>query len=1729
MVLGTIQAFRRRCSPSFLGAAAGRWCQAGGIVAAIALGGAVAWADDAQSPPEASGESVSFARDIEPIFRARCHGCHQPAKAHGGYVMTEFDRLVGPGESGEPGIVAGDPDASYLMQQIVAVDGEASMPKKGPPLAPDEIQRIRQWIAQGAVNDLPPRRRMYDADHPPVYTRPPVVTAVAFSADGKWLAVSGFHEVLLVSTEDWQTQHRLVGLSERIESISFSPDSHRMAVTGGSPGRMGEIQIWDVDSAELVLSQQVSFDTIYGGCFSPDGEIVAFGCADNTVRAIDAETGEFVLHQGAHDDWVRACAFNPSGTHLVSAGRDMTVKLTEVATERFVDNITSITPGALSGGINALAMHPSRDEVLVGGADGVPKVYRIFRETQRRIGDDANLIRKFPSMPGRIFDVDISRDGQRLVAAATLDGHSRIAIYPYDFNGELPDEVKKAMAKRVADRNAQEKKLVAEYTSKTSPAEAVIDLPATGLYAVAFSADGKQIAASGSDGVVRILDAGNQWQEVRRFVPVTLAPAPTPSGVSPTEVAFGSGQPVPSTSVPPPDLERTLLPGGKIVDLQVYPQQVALGRRSEYVQLVVCATYADGITADATRLARVASESDCIRISDTGLIVPVQSGRAEVEIEFDGLHRVVPVEVTLDEGGVPDFVRDVNPILSRLGCNAGTCHGAQKGKNGFKLSLRGYDPVEDVRALSDDLAMRRLRPAQPDSSLMLLKPIGAVPHEGGVLLSPDSAYYKVLRDWIAAGAPLQPDSPKPVRVELFPRNPVLGREQSWQQFRVVAEFPDGTRRDVTNESFLESGNNEICLSHPGGRVQALRRGEAPILVRYEGAYAASTLTVMGNRDGFVWQQPPAYNRIDELVAAKWERMKILPSAVCNDAEFLRRVRLDLTGLPPSVEELREFLNDSKPSRLKRQEKIDALIGSPAYIEHWTNKWADLLQVNRRYLGPEGAAIFRDWIQQSVAMNMPYDDFARKVLTASGSTRDNPPAAYYKIHRDPTEAMENTTQLFLATRFNCNKCHDHPFERWTQDQYYELAAYFAQVRLEADPASGDKKIAGTAVEGAKPLYEEVYDRPDGEMLHPRSNQSVAPEFPFDCEFAVPDDATRRERLAAWLTSPDNPYFARSYVNRLWGYLTGTGLMEPLDDIRAGNPPTNPELLDYLTREFIDSRFDVEHVLRLICNSRTYQLSVATNRWNEDDTLNYSHAKARRLPAEVLYDAIYFVTGAVSKIPGVAPGTRAAALVDAADGLPDGFLKNLGRPPRESACECERSQELQLGPVMALISGPTVGSAISDPQCKLSQLAGTDLSDRDLVREVYMRVLCREPSDEEIAAVLDVAQQIESDHQALVEQLQQREQWWKTERQRLEELRKAELKAVGEAIAERQKQIAPERERLEAERQERIAQAEKAMQDYAARWPEVANKYLDEQASVDWIPLSILRAEASNKDVLVPQSDRSILAVGKGDKGHYTVAYQTSVRGISGFRLEALPAEGDSGGGPGLSSNGNFVVTEIEAFVYPLGAADQRTQLKIRSAKADFSQSGFAPEQAIDGKLDDQRGWAVHPRTGLVHWAVFEFEKPIDAEGPAVIEFRIHQNHNATAHRLARFRIAATLHHPEIPLGLPEDFAALRATPPPARTDQRIAPLLGYLKQSDGKWGELERALAEARKPVPPDAELVGLQTKAKLLEVETPDDPTLVQLRKDLEQSARQLANRRLTITQDLTWALINSPAFLFNH
>ena len=1492
------------------------------LACAIALPNGLTWAD-AVSP--VGPAEISYQRDVLPILRAHCQGCHQPARAEGGVDLTSRTGLFGEGDSGALVIAPGKVDASELLAQITPDDsGAAAMPKDGKPLHADQIALLRRWVADEAKIDVEHDRPQFNAEHPPIYVKPATITALDVSPDGTLIAISGVNETLLLDAAaaargERVVVRRLIGLASRIESLRFSPDGKQLAVVGGLPGELGELQVWDVASGKLLLSRNATAETLSGVAWSPDGQSIAFGGADTNVRVTKASDGAQLIEQGAHSDWVLDAVFSVDGKYVVSGSRDQTLKLTEVGSGRFIDNMTNVSPGVPGGPIFAIARHPQRDLVASGGAEGIPRTYMMHRVVDRKIGDDSNLVRAYPTMPGRIFAVAFSPDGTRLAAASSDAGHGHVQLFNVPDAFLPPEDVKLIQGKTIDQRSTEERARIEAYNREGAEvvSTAAGELPP--VYTLAFSADGKSLVTGGADGVVRLFDPadGKELAQVQAFE------LTTPNG-------------------------------------------------------------------DATVTETVAGAA---------LAQP-------------------PVE----------FLTDVMPVLGKLGCNAGTCHGSREGQNGFQLSLRGYNPLGDHRALTDDLAARRINLASPEQSLMLLKAVGMVPHGGNAVTEVGSRRYEIMRRWIAEGAHYNPDAPRVVSITLAPQNPVVDAEGQTIAMQVLARYTDGSERDVTEDAFIESGELEIASADKAGHITAIRRGEAPLLARYEGAYAATTLTVMGDRGGFESSPQPVYNEIDELVDAKLARMKIAASGLCTDEEFLRRIHLDLTGLPPTADQVRAFLADPNESRAKRAAVVDQLIGSEDYIEHWTNRWADLLMVNGKFLGGEGAAGYRQWIRAAIAENRPYDQFVRDIFTATGSNREHPAGSYFKVLRTPDLMAETSTQVFLGVRFNCNKCHDHPFEKWTQDNYYGWAAFFADVKLEKDPESGDRTVAGTAVEAAQPLFEMITDSPGGKMIHLRTSQPAAAKFPFEVSTGVAENEqasqTLRQRAAAWITSPDNPYFARSYVNRVWAHLMGVGLIEPIDDIRAGNPPTNPELLDKLTEEFIASKFDVRQLIRTICNSRTYQLSHQTNRWNADDARNYSHALPRRLPAEALYDAVHRVIGSTSQLPGVPPGTRAAALPDSMIELESGLLSKLGRPARESGCECERSSELQLGPVMALLNGPTFAMAIDDPQSELAKLEASTPDNGALVDEVFLRVLNRAPSAEERAAGVEM------------------------------------LSAPGDEGATLAAAVAA-----------RAASLESGFETWRQ-----ANR------PVDWRVLAPIEATASMGADLAAQDDGTIVSTGATGKGTYTLTFEAPLTELRSLRLEALADDRYPSRGPGRGDDGNFVVHEIRVFVTDASAPDDRRRVKIREAEADFSQGGYAVEGAIDGK--PETGWAVAAEFGRDHAAIFRLARPINAEAGTRVTVEIDQQFETGKHMLGKFRLSATDAEP--PLSRPSHPA---------------------------QW----RPLLVARE--------LGAAERAKLLNYYLSSDGEY----RSLKEAETLLANPRLAAVQDLAWALINSPAFLFNH
>lgn len=1677
----------------------------------------------------AAGQPVSFYSQIRPIFQANCQGCHQPAKAKGDYVMTEFAKLLAPGESGDLPVVAGQPDESFLLKQITPANGEAEMPRGKPPLHELEIALVKRWIAEGATDDTPANARQhYDAQHPPVYSRPPVITSLDYSPDGSLIAVAGFHEVLLHKSDGSGLEARLIGLAERIQSVRFSPDGKLLAAAGGQPGRMGEVQVWDVAKRELKVSVPVGFDTVYGVNWSPDGTLVSFGMPDKTIRAIEAATGKQVLQQMAHEDWVLDTVFSTNGTHVISVGRDMTAKLTEVPTQRFVDNLTSITPGALRGGLLSIARHPTRDNVLIGGADGVPQIYEVFRTAARKIGDNAALLRKFPAMEGRIFSVDFRPDGNMIAAAASLDGQGVINLYAAEYDPKIPDVLLKAYEKTSGGYSKEEREAIEKFTTDGVKLVHSFPVPAA-VYAISFSPDGKRLAAGTSTGLILGIDVESGLPELV----FTAAPV-TPDDASGTPAIVDR----PSlAALVADDLKPETLPKGtKVVSLSAQPEQVVVANRNEHVQLLITAKLDNGDTVDVTRLATFEVTDDLGKVSKLGRFTAALPGRGVMLATYAGKSTSVPVDLSAFAAEFKaDFIRDVNPVLSKLGCSAGTCHGAQAGKEGFKLSLRGYDPIFDVRAFTDDLASRRVNLAAPDESLMLLKATGAVPHEGGQRTTTDAEYYAIMRRWIADGAKLDLNAPRVTSIDVFPHNPTVQMIGSKQQMRIVAAYSDGTTRDVTSEAFIESGNTDVAATDERGLITTLRRGEAPILARYEGNYAATTLTVMGDRAGFAWQPPPVNNRIDELVAAKWQRMKILPSDLCTDDEFIRRVTLDLTGLPPTADQVREFLANPRDPRSKRDALIEKLLNSPEHVDHWANKWADLLQVNRKFLGVEGAELFRKWIRDQVASNQPYDQFARAILTASGSNKDNPAASYWKILREPTEAMENTTHLFLATRFNCNKCHDHPFERWTQDQYYSLSQYFAQVDLKKDDASGDRNVGGTAVEGAKPLFEIVSDKSEGGVKHDRTQKEVPPGFPFEAKPAeVTGNDSRRAELAAWMTSADNRYFAMSYVNRLWGYLLGVGLIEPLDDIRAGNPPSNPELLDHLTREFIESGFNTRHIVRQICQSRTYQLSLETHEWNADDKINFSHALPRRLPAEVLLDAVYAVTGSTPNFPGAKPGVRAAQLVDSSVDVPSGFLANLGRPPRESSCECERSNDIKLSSVMSLLSGPAVADAVSDPDNALASLTKNEGDNRKLADELFLRVLGRHATDAELASVEKYSAALEQEHARLTNELAEAEAAWAERKPKLEIERGWAITQAEKGLADYLRERAPKRAFAERERNELIARTEGAVIEFLpnldtglAAWE--AGLTTNHFAAV-WEPLDVKNVEVGGSARLRRLPDGSVLSVASvGELPTYVVTGETKLANITGVKVEALPHADLPNFGPG-HADGDFMISEFEFQFASKTNANQFAKVTITNGAANLVAEGLQLSQTWNGINEQGRkeGWSIGKgAAGRPHWAAFALEKSTGDTNGSVVKVLLRQFYEAP-YEIGRVRIWVTTSPDPIAEGLPADIAAIVKTATKSRNEPQRARLLAHYRTLDPAMLKLDFRAELALKPLPEDTRLKELELELARATKPILTDPVVVQLRKDVELSQKQLAQKRLTATQDLAWALINTPSFLFN-
>ncbi|MCH7226507.1 PSD1 and planctomycete cytochrome C domain-containing protein [Haloferula sp. A504] len=786
--------------------------------------------------------------------------------------------------------------------------------------------------------------------------------------------------------------------------------------------------------------------------------------------------------------------------------------------------------------------------------------------------------------------------------------------------------------------------------------------------------------------------------------------APWPNGVT---LAPRADTALPGWNAPPdPD----------IASIEAFPKMVTLETAADFHRVVVIAHMKDAATHDVTRQVRARLADPAIAsLTDTRLD-PLADGTTTLELEYRGLTTSVPVVVKNAAQPRPvSFQLDVMPVLTSATCNTGSCHGSARGQDGFHLTLYGYDPEGDHFRLTREMAGRRVNLGLPEESLLLTKAIGAVPHTGGKLFDENSPEYQTLLQWIRDGAGYdEGEIPHPTGIEVEPPQLVLKGGDLEMPMTVRATYSDGTDRDVTAlSSFSTSNDHAVEIDPRTGTARSKNRGEAFLLARFHTFTEGSQAIVIPREVEYTRPSLPEFNGIDHHVHEKLHRLRLIPSELSTDETFVRRVYIDIIGRVPSVEERAAFL--SNKSADKRAELVEALIARPEFAEMWVMKWAELLQIRTINNGPnqvsyKAALGYHGWLRERIASNTPFNEIARELLASEGGTFDNPPTNFFQIEQDVLKLTENVAQVFMGTRIQCAQCHNHPFDRWTMDDYYGFASFFARVKRKR----------------AEDPRERVVFEGGGEIRHPVSGENVAPRFLGSTAPAELGRETRRKAVADWLASPDNPWFARNVVNIVWAHFFGVGITDPVDDVRISNPPSNPALLDALARNFTASNYDIRSIVREICNSRTYQLSSRTNATNAGDERNFSRSLIRRMRAEVLLDTISHVTATPNKFKGLPLGSSA---VEIADGNTSTyFLTTFGRAKRATVCSCEVRMEPNLSQALHLLNGDATHRRIKQSPVVRTRLdAGQE--PMEIVRHLYLRALGRDPTARESEALAE----------------------------------------------------------------------------------------------------------------------------------------------------------------------------------------------------------------------------------------------------------------------------------------------------------------------------------------------------------------------------------------------------------
>jgi hypothetical protein len=766
-----------------------------------------------------------------------------------------------------------------------------------------------------------------------------------------------------------------------------------------------------------------------------------------------------------------------------------------------------------------------------------------------------------------------------------------------------------------------------------------------------------------------------------------------------------------------------------LTKIEILPSSIAIEGPKYSQRVIVEGTFVDGRQEELSSRATLSiSNPKVAKIDKDHIVLPQADGRATITAAVQG-HRASAALVVGDYSTATtwSFRNDVLPVMTKVGCNSGPCHGAAAGKNGFKLSLRGYDPITDYYTLTHQALARRTDRIEPAKSLILLKPTLTVAHGGGKRFNVDSPEYRVMSGWLAQGMPAPRDSDALVtEIQVLPREASL-RPGAEQQLVVMAVFSDGHTADVTRWAKFDSGDEGVASVDNTGHVTMHGYGEAPVTVWYQSHVTFSRLRIPFpyKLDDAVFKRAPQHNLIDDYILKHLATLHIPPSAPARDSEFMRRAYLDAAGILPKPSEVEAFLKDTSPN--KRNQLIDDLIKRPEFVDYWAYKWSDLLLVSSNHLSTDEMWSYYNWIHQSVASNKPWNKFAREIVTASGNTERNGAANYWVIHRDPLDTSENMAQAFMGINISCAHCHNHPLAKWTQKDYYGMANLFARVRLKTFAPTGFRPGVGPLFNGVT-----VYSAPTGEFMDDRLMIPLPPK-PLDAA-ALPSEAPGDTRLyfAKWLTAPENPFFARNIVNRVWRNFMGRGLIEPVDDLRDTNPATNDELLNALVKDFVAHGYNVDDLIRTIMQSATYQTSAKPLKENVDDDKYGSHFMIRRLPAEVLLDAYSQVTQVPEKFDGYPMGIRGLQLPDTA--IKSYFLTAFGRPERQQSRESERTSVPTITQALHIINGDTLNNKLREPNNSVDMLIRLGFSDEQIVDYLYLASFSRHPTEAERTELL-----------------------------------------------------------------------------------------------------------------------------------------------------------------------------------------------------------------------------------------------------------------------------------------------------------------------------------------------------------------------------------------------------------